>query len=389
MNDVLAVIVQTSPIPSHPSTALLQALFRSFDRVDGIRECRILIVADGCDEIKANETEAQGLKRGKVSADTACRYREHLERLQEEIGQAPFHDGTCGGSVTLLRLPERFGSARAIEYAVNTHVTTPLVMICQHDNFFVTNVSLRNVVSAMIQNPWIKALHFTATATMNYVPKVKKRYGIPLEHRYVEQLEYPLIPLVFWFARTHVARTDYYRDFVLNRPLQIGQHLEELLGERQLDDIRQNGMTVHDLYGNYVMDQGEQVLYHLSGRRARAVSVQGGDSSNGNHRDHQSTLQQHSETAVSYVCNRIAQKHQTDSTVDDGPHTSDVGLSSFTTAQSRRAIVPGLEAAPAKQAPQGKFRQRCFHCGIKGHSYRFCPNVTTERLPQTQVVDLS
>ena len=84
MNQLLTVIVQTSPIPSHPSTALLQALFRSFDHVDGLRECRILIVADGCDEI-AIQMRQRDSRGAKYRPDSAIRYQQHLKQLQHDI----------------------------------------------------------------------------------------------------------------------------------------------------------------------------------------------------------------------------------------------------------------------------------------------------------------
>lgn len=379
MNQLLTVIVQTSPIPSHPSTALLEALFRSFDRVDGLRECRILIVADGCEAISAQEQE--GLKRGKVTSDSANRYQQHLKRLKSCMDNVPFGASAVEqGSVELLILDERHGSAKAIEYVVNTKIHTPFVMIAQHDNFFVANVPLRFILSAMEHNPsWLKAVHFQATATTNYVDKVKRRYGLDIQPRVADNLEYPLIPLVFWFGRTHVARTDYYRDFVLNRKLQTGDHLEELLGETQLKDILKNGMAVHALYGNYVLNQGKEVLYHLSGRRARAV--QEGSEQYGNSSDLQ---QQQQEANVNY--DQVDKNVVSEKEIREAASGS---TASFTTARSCRAVAPGLELLPLPNSgppPTGRFRQKCFHCGVKGHSYRHCPDV---KVVETDTIDLS
>ena len=360
MDQLLTVIVQTSPIPSHPSTALLEALFRSFDRVDGLRECKIVLVADGCNVV---DDEVEGLKRGKVSSDTACRYQTHLKRLQECIDKPPFGGSAVqgNGSVELLILTERHGSARAIDVVVREKVCTPLVMICQHDNLFVADAPLCSIATAMQENTWLKAVHFVATATTNYKNKVKQKYGIELQPRRVHGLEeFPLIPLVFWFGRTHVAQTDYYRDFVLNRQLKTGDHLEELLGETQLRDLLENGMAAHETYGNFVLDQGTEVLYHLSGRRARAVS-NGEDIQRGSAADNKNMAK----SAVSVMSSP-----------------------SFTAARSCRAIVPGLEPPTpvSSEAPTGRFRQRCFHCGVKGHSYRYCPS---KKLPETETIDLS
>ena len=379
MDQLLTVIVQTSPIPSHPSTALLEALFRSFRQVDGLRECRFIIVCDGCDEVDTVSGQVEGLKHGRASFDTASRYREHLQKLRNRLDIAPF--GGCSiqgrGSVELLELAERHGSARAIEVAFRTKVETPFVMIAQHDNLFVSSVPLRSIVAAMKYNSWVKALHFHATATLNYSEKAQKRYGLELESRKMDGTEFLLVPLMFWYGRTHIARSDYYDNFVLNRFLRKGDHLEEVLGETQLREVLKNGLGAHEKYGNFIFNQGnKEVLYHLSGRRAIAVKgpYDGSD-----------------------VCVHGDEQIETDSKsrfnakVKDGTSltTFHPSGSSFTTARSCRAVVPGLVLPPASglaQLPSGRFKQKCFHCGIKGHSFRFCPDRQTP--PEVESIEI-
>jgi hypothetical protein len=197
MDRLLTVLVQTSPVPSHPSAALLEALFRSFDRVDGLREATIIILCDGLGgEGEEGETEGEApanLKHGRAPDELAARYGEHLDLLRERLDRPPFLPPGGGGNpgtaaaaaaaaVRMVRLPHRHGSARAIGAAFDMGlVRTPFVMVAQHDNFFVRDVPLREVLVAMRQHDWIKALHFQATATVNYVEKVRRRYGMDLE----------------------------------------------------------------------------------------------------------------------------------------------------------------------------------------------------------------
>lgn len=383
MERLLTVLVQTSPVPSHPSTALLEALFRSFDRVEGLRECRIVILCDGCDEVPAEE---EGYKRGKVSADAADRYRKHLELLRSRLGQAPFLS-PMGNSLEMLELPERHGSARAIAEAFRSNkVRTPFVMIAQHDNFFVADVPLRSVLDAIKKQPQVKCVHFLSTATIDYKRKIRLRYGLELESKQVEGLDWPLVPLAFWYGRTHVAQTDYYENFVLRRPLRTGDHLEELLGQTQLEDmVRRSPRVAHDLYGNYVLDQGREVLYHLSGRRARAATE------NDAGRDGTCNSDQKE-------CNFCQARQENDykgaplspSIMPASTLYQNCGRS-YTSARSSRAVVPGLELPRANKnassLPQGHFRQKCFHCGVKGHSYKWCPEIGNT--PEMETIDLS
>lgn len=393
MDQLLTVLIQTSPIPSHPSTALLEALFRSFQKADGLLESKIVILCDGCEEARAGEKENN--KHGKASSKTASSYCQHLELLEKAVGtQQPPFVPQVNGSITIVQLKERHGSARAIEAAFSS-ITTPLCMVCQHDNFFVKEVPFRTCVQRMHQTPGLgiglKCLHFLSTATMDYKTKVQKRYNIEIEELSVEWLDTKnnstwngdakLVPLIFWYGRSHLSYTEHYRSTILNRPLQQGDHLEELLGVAELEDIKSRGMKeAFPDYGTYVLDQGcGEVIYHLSGRRVRAATEEQSTST-----QQQSASGGDTTGSTSLNSNSICPS----STPIDG---------SWTTARSCRAIVPGLEiVSPEAQSannkkPKGKFKQKCFHCGQKGHSKAFCPLLdnSEDGSTQTETIDLS
>mmetsp|Transcript_17712 Transcript_17712/g.26414 ORF Transcript_17712/g.26414 Transcript_17712/m.26414 type:complete len:449 (-) Transcript_17712:276-1622(-) len=448
MDQLLTVLIQTSPIPSHPSTALLEALFKSFQRVDGLLESQIIILCDGCEEICANnKEEKENNKHGKVTSDTASRYRQHIQNLKDALHQkiaaSPFAPKE-NGSIKLFELQERHGSARGIKAAFMEYnlITTPFVMICQHDNFFIQNVPLRSCVHLMSDyeglGVGLSCLHFMSTATMNYTAKIRKRYNldiasavVPIDHIIAASADvgtYPnegggggdfevngtkLIPLVFWYGRTHLAYTNYYTNFILDRNIQTGDHLEELLGVLQLRDICERGLDVaHKDYGNFVLDQGcGEVIYHLSGRRVRAAATAPSISSvpslpsvkdnsvvndqnvnDGVDRSSQNKTVDETESKAS-TATTVAPTKTTSSNNGNTAQTQ-----AFTTAKSCKAIVPGLEIIPDEQQSSSKndtnknprqkrFKQRCFHCGIKGHSYKFCPGMMVA--PETKQIDLS
>lgn len=394
MDQLLTVLIQTSPVPSHPSTALLEALFRSLNKVDGLREANIYILCDGCEEAAAQlvdeganqqeiESVAFNLKHGRASDNVKRKYRLHLDLLESKLVSPPFLPPMAGGTLRLVRLQTRHGSACAIKAAFDMGlVTTPFVMVAQHDNMFIREVPLRSALSAMENNDWVKSLHFQATATVNYVEKVRRRYGMDLSGMVRQDnnggmcFGHPLVPLAFWYGRTQVARTDHYINFVLNRLLCRGDHLEELLGVTQLEEMRKLGPEVaHPKYGNYVLDQGGEVLYHLSGRRARAstTTISAPEDSSCKNKGNEDPCGCFALTNMSRC----------------------KGL--FTTAQSARAVVPGLDLIPDPTAissgnaavppPKGRFKQRCFHCGVKGHSYKWCP--VREQPPEIKIIHLS
>ena len=398
MDQLLTVLIQTSPIPSHPSTALLEALFRSFQRADGLLESTVLIVCDGCEEATAGEKENN--KHGKASRSTVERYRQHLQLLESAVTsrQPPFLP-QGNGSIQVLQLQERHGSAQAIQ-AVFPQIQTPLIMVCQHDNFFVKDIPFRVCVEQMYHNNGLgiglKCLHFLSTATIDYRTKCRKRYNVQInchDADYIQQGA-KLVPLIFWYGRTHISYTDHYRDTILNRQLQKKDHLEELLGLAQLEDIRTRGFDIaFPDYGTFVLDdmEAKEVIYHLSGRRVRAAATQRGKTG----------IDSNEPTKVSHPNTATASSNETAAlpTNDKQEQSAiDNGRSSFTTARSCRAVVPGLDiiGAPAdadakssQPKPKGRFRQNCFHCGQKGHSYKYCPNMTDRDVPTTETIDLS
>ena len=112
--------------------------------------------------------------------------------MREKVNskQEPFVPSK-NGSIQLIELPHRHGSARAIAAAFNIlSISTPYVMIGQHDNFFVRDVSyLRQLLLYMEKpdtNSWLQCVHFPSTATLNYVQKVKRRYDLDISRLCVD-----------------------------------------------------------------------------------------------------------------------------------------------------------------------------------------------------------
>lgn len=427
LHEILTVMIQTSPIPSHPSTALLEALFTSIQKyATPLVEARILILADGCETLDSTQTE--NMKHGQVSTERAQRYQEHLRILKSKVQTQDYpFSPLARGTIEVVQLAYKHGSARGIRAAlfatkgsflgVLAPITTPLLMVGQHDNFFVSGaVPMRSLLQSFYQTPGlgigIHCLHFLSTSTLDYPNKIQRRYGLRIEPKSVlldNGHSYNLIPLVFWYGRTHLSTTQYFRNVIFQDKcprLTSKDHLEELLGEAQLADIREQGMDAHAKYGTYVLQtvlengQEQEILYHLSGRRAVAATCppDGG------------------EVTIAVLADQQEQS-LTSSASAEGPSKSNktVHGSSYTTARACRAIVPGLTilnetddssslenlAAPTTnhKMRKKKFKQRCFHCGEKGHSFKFCPlnhphkqahqESTGMMMIRTETVDLS
>ncbi|CAK9089740.1 unnamed protein product [Durusdinium trenchii] len=239
----LSVVITTSPVPSHPSTMMIEAVIASFQRVKGLAECPLIIVCDGFKVVKKTTWKA-----GKVTEEKAANYEEfkcNLKKLQD-AGQLP------AGS-KLIILQGHNGQAMAVKAALQ-EVDTPLVCIHQHDLEFTVDFCLEKVLDVLedeatpvkyVGLPLLVNLHYEAIAFQHHGVKVK-----------VEEYQgLSFMPIIFWYDSTHITSVKHYMSLVfgMEQTYSAGNFVEETFGVRQRNDIMANGMGdgVHAKYGTY------------------------------------------------------------------------------------------------------------------------------------------
>ena len=114
--------------------------------------------------------------------------------------------------------------------------------------------------------------------TMGYPHYVASRYGyLGIDIVPLARADMSLLPLLFFFDSTHVARTSWYREFVFGDHvtsrgafrLRRGEFIEDKLGQAELNDIKQHGMAAHAKYGTFLLDDGGGAVLPASRRCAR------------------------------------------------------------------------------------------------------------------------
>ena len=75
----LSIVLVTSPIPSNPSTQLLDTVINSFDLIDGLEACRLIIVADG---ITLREGKRPLWNQGKIDQGQYQKYLQYIKALR-------------------------------------------------------------------------------------------------------------------------------------------------------------------------------------------------------------------------------------------------------------------------------------------------------------------
>lgn len=173
----ITVVISTSPIPSHPSTQIIdQVCEKIWQQLPGVP---IVVLADG---VHPEETHL------------AERYSEYIVRLQQKAG------------VTLYVAPSWGHQSGTLRWALieNKFVNTPLILFTDHDRTFTDRpIPWQGLVQTLLDGTFY-GVRFNADAGRkdntefgDFAP-----YGIPLV-RTTQYLNWPTL-----------NRTDYFIEFV-------------------------------------------------------------------------------------------------------------------------------------------------------------------------------
>ena len=340
--EICAVLV-TSAVPSHPSTALIAHVLGSLKKFCFCgSSSRVIVVSDGYHAVDG-EKEKESYKKGKITFERAQAYESFRRNLDDSVAEkSPPFDIVA----SVVHLKSRRGFGGALLAGVEL-VKTPFCLVVQHDQLLVSHFPAFKCAKAMQVDASIKYIGAQSLTTLDYREKMIKRYDIDIGEEKCAAGDLMLTPLLLRYDKTHVCRTNEL--LLLLSALPHGAFPEDVLGHRQLADIKQNGMVAFPKYGTYVLNAKRETVYHLSGRRAVA-------------RPPEMTAQRTED-----ACPPIEKKNG----VVPGSYTS-----------GRHKILPlkGIAAAAEVSRQDAtvtvgckRFKGACFHCGVKGHSQRFCP----------------
>lgn len=185
LEDLLTIIITTSPIKSNPSTEVLEKAMETF--VNGGSEfafkCRKVIVCDG---VRTNDTEGrnvtkkhsnvkQAMRNGIVTSDQAENYKQYKQNLcwlcENATETSPFYNAV------VEELVERQGYGFALRHALRHFVSTQFVCVVQHDRTFMRATPVKETVEAMFRHPNIKYVGMSMRSNMMYRDIFIGKYG--------------------------------------------------------------------------------------------------------------------------------------------------------------------------------------------------------------------
>ena len=185
LEDVLTIIVTTSPIKSNPSTEVIEKTFESFLLAghDFAVKCRKVIVCDGCrrlddesEKVSRRHVNAkQAMRNGIVSETQAENYHQFKAALRRLTASAP--DQSPLYNPVVEQLDSRHGYGFALRHALRRCVTTPYVCVIQHDRTFMRPTPMLETTRAMWHHRYVKYVTISMRSNLLYRDLFIGKYG--------------------------------------------------------------------------------------------------------------------------------------------------------------------------------------------------------------------
>ena len=258
----LGVVVVTSPITSHPSTALLETIFASFDLVEGLRGREVVVVADGAREGKYRP------KRGEVPTKVVEAYTGYLDRVEEIAKEA--EPGSVWANTRVVRLPEHRGFGHALLAGLH-EVTTEFVLVVQHDHPFTARFSIRPVLD-FLEEGEANYVSLPISTVFRHINRCFSLHKMDLRARTLCRGDARFTPILFWYDGTHVARRSAYLKLVYegDQPLPLGVFIEDTFSQRAKQLMRNDFSTWFPVFSTWMFqpsgEREEALICHLDGR---------------------------------------------------------------------------------------------------------------------------
>ena len=192
----LNIIITASPIPSNPSTEIMDKMIQSLS---------LLQVPGGTKIILAHDYPQPESKIKDA-------YFDYYEKLKNKYKNRENF---------VITMADKYGHISGnIRNAFN-HVDSRYVLVLQHDFIFVRDVDINLIIQDMGANPQLKHVRFNKRSNRalggdydNYSVKVFNRFNVSANY------EYTSTPC--WSDINHISPTSYYRDVILEECVSCG-----------------------------------------------------------------------------------------------------------------------------------------------------------------------
>lgn len=184
MSDLVTVLIPTSPIPSHPSTRIIEHTLKSAR--EHFPAAPIFIMCDGVREEQSHYLEP---------------YKEYLGNLAVRVSERY--------NPTKLLVFGKFKHQAAMTRDVLQYVETPLVLFMEHDTFFLDGLPVDwEGISRVILSEKLNMVGFHCQWEPWIIPE-HEWLMLDKERHYIDGV--PFVRTWQWSQRPHLASTEFYR----------------------------------------------------------------------------------------------------------------------------------------------------------------------------------
>lgn len=176
-DDEITVIIPTSPIPSHPDTAIIEETIASIR--ERLPTAEILIT---CDDVRPEQME---------------RHDDYYEYVRRLTLLCNHQQNIC--PITHMTHQHQSGMMKS----VLAEVHTPHVLYVEHDCPLVGDIDFDEIIEIMARDE-LPSMRFFHETEMQ--PGSEHLFGLEPGSRYARTVQ--------WSQRPHLARTDWYRDIM-------------------------------------------------------------------------------------------------------------------------------------------------------------------------------
>ena len=184
----VTVLLPTSPIPSHPSTAMIEDTIRRIRAYPDLKGAEVLIMVDGV------RTEQEHWRTD---------YEEYTRRLIDLCNWHPDFRG-CLPIVFDQHLHQGVMTRRTLPL-----VRTPLIFFCEHDMWPEGEIDFAGLAHAMQTHEEVKVIRLYRDAEMH-----SSHRDMVLDSTRHDVAGVPLARTTQWSQNPHLAKTEFYRDII-------------------------------------------------------------------------------------------------------------------------------------------------------------------------------
>lgn len=246
MNSLLNIIILSSPIPSNPSTKIIDKAIKSLSLLRYPEDSKIILAHD----FPQSESKIKN------------EYFNYYENLKNKYGHLD--------NFTLTMSDKFVHMSGNVRNAFN-YVDSKYVLILSHDFIFVRDIDIDLIMEDMEKNPQLKHVRFNKRANTHRggdwesSGKVFDKFSVSGNH------EYTSTPC--WSDINHISPTSYYKDVILQE-CRDGGALENFfycrIKKAYENDEPSLTTQTHEKYGTFLFDKlnAKPYVYHTDGREA-------------------------------------------------------------------------------------------------------------------------